>query len=235
VFSKPRRLRTDEIPGIVDDFRRAARNAIEAGFDGVEIHGAHGFLLEQFLKDGANDRTDEYGGSVENRCRFVVEIIDALVHEVGANRVGIRLSPFADYLDCADSDPSALGDYMVRQLNKHEGFLYCHMVEPRMSIVDDRRQIPHRLLPFRSVFNGTFIVVGGYDREEGNKVVAEGYADLVAYGRHFLANPDLAKRFELDATLNKYDRSTFYTQDPVVGYTDYPFLSDDSKDLAAQD
>ncbi|CAD6344215.1 unnamed protein product [Miscanthus lutarioriparius] len=171
VFSKPRRLRTDEIPGIADDFRRAARNAIEAGFDGVEIHGAHGFLLEQFMKDGANDRTDEYGGSVENRCRFVVEIIDALVHEVGANRVGIRLSPFADYMDCADSDPSALGDYMVRQLNKHEGFLYCHMVEPQMSIVDDRRQIPHRLLPFKMVFNGTFIVVGGYDREEGNKVL----------------------------------------------------------------
>ncbi|CAD6339822.1 unnamed protein product [Miscanthus lutarioriparius] len=197
VFSKPRRLRTDEIPGIADDFRRAARNAIEAGFDGVEIHGAHGFLLEQFMKDGANDRTDEYGGSVENRCRFVVEIIDALVHEVGANRVGIRLSPFADYMDCADSDPSALGDYM-----------------PRMSIVDDRRQIPHRLLPFKTVFNGTFIVVGGYDREEGNKVIAEGYADLVAYGRHILSNPDLAKRFELDAPLNKYDRSTFYIQRP---------------------
>lgn len=235
MFSKPRRLRTDEIPGIVDDFRRAARNAIEAGFDGVEIHGAHGFLLEQFMKDGANDRTDEYGGSVENRCRFVVEVIDALVHEIGANRVGIRLSPFADYLDCADSDPLALADYMVRQLNRHEGFLYCHMVEPRMAIVDDRRQIPHRLLPFKMAFNGTFIVAGGYDREEGNKVVAEGYADLVAYGRLFLANPDLPKRFELDATLNKYDRSTFYTRDPVIGYTDYPFLTGDNKDLATQD
>ncbi|KAG0513445.1 hypothetical protein BDA96_10G102800 [Sorghum bicolor] len=229
VYSKPRRLRTEEIPGIVDDFRRAARNAIEAGFDGVEIHGAHGFILEQFMKDSSNDRTDEYGGgSLENRCRFAVEVVDAIVGEVGAHRVGIRLSPFADYFDCVDSDPVALGHYMIQQLNKHEGFLYCHMVEPRMAMVDGRRQIPHRLLPFRKAFHGTFVAAGGYDREEGNKVVAEGYADLVAYGRLFLANPDLPKRFELNAPLNKYDRYTFYTQDPVVGYTDYPFLEDGS-------
>ncbi|CAL5051820.1 unnamed protein product [Urochloa decumbens] len=227
VYSKPRRLRTEEIAGIVDDFRRAARNAIEAGFDGVEIHGAHGYLLEQFMKDSSNDRTDEYGGSLENRCRFAVEVIDAIVCEVGAHRVGIRLSPFVDFMDCVDSDPVALGNYMIQQLNKHEGFIYCHMVEPRMAIVDGRRQIPHRLLPFRKAFNGTFIAAGGYDREEGNKVVAEGYTDLVAYGRLFLANPDLPRRFELGAPLNKYDRSTFYTQDPIVGYTDYPFLEED--------
>ncbi|CAL5046770.1 unnamed protein product [Urochloa decumbens] len=202
--SKPRRLLTEEIPGIVDDFRRAARNAVEAGFDGVEIHGAHGYLLEQFMKDSANDRTDEYGGSLENRCRFAVEVVDAIVHEVGANRVGIRLSPFVDFMDCVDSDPMALGNYMIQQLNKHEGFLYCHMVEARMAIVDGRRHIPHRLLPFRKAFNGTFIAAGGYDKEEGNKAVAEGYTDLVAYGRLFLANPD-----------------------PVVGYTDYPFLPED--------
>jgi 12-oxophytodienoic acid reductase len=128
--------------------------------------------------------------------------------------VGIRLSPFVDFMDCVDSDPVALGNYMIQQLNKHEGFLYCHMVEPRMAIVDGRRQIPHRLLPFRKAFNGTFIAAGGYDREEGNKVVA---------------NPDLPRRFELGAPLNKYDRSTFYIQDPVVGYTDYPFLEDGSK------
>ncbi|CAN6202091.1 unnamed protein product [Urochloa humidicola] len=142
------------------------------------------------------------------------------------------LSPFADYMECVDSDPVALGHYMIQQLNKHESFLYCHMVEPRMAIVDGfdgRRQIPHRLLPFRKAFNGTFIATGGYDREEGNKVVEEGYTDLVAYGRLFLANPDLPRRFELDAPLNKYDRSTFYTQDPpVVGYTDYPFMEDDN-------
>uniref|UniRef100_A0A0E0L9B5 NADH:flavin oxidoreductase/NADH oxidase N-terminal domain-containing protein n=1 Tax=Oryza punctata TaxID=4537 RepID=A0A0E0L9B5_ORYPU len=226
VYSKPRRLRTDEIPQIVDDFRLAARNAIEAGFDGVEIHGANGYLLEQFMKDSSNDRTDEYGGSLENRCRFAVEVIDAVVGEIGAHRVGIRLSPFLDYMDCVDSDPEALGSYMVEQLNKHEGFLYCHMVEPRMAIVDGHRQIQHGLLPFRKQFNGTFIAAGGYDREEGDKAVGDGYADLVAYGRLFLANPDLPKRFELDAPMNNYDRNTFYMQDPVVGYTDYPFLDE---------
>uniref|UniRef100_A0A0D3GE75 NADH:flavin oxidoreductase/NADH oxidase N-terminal domain-containing protein n=1 Tax=Oryza barthii TaxID=65489 RepID=A0A0D3GE75_9ORYZ len=231
VYSKPRRLRTEEIPQTIDDFRRAARNAIEAGFDGVEIHGAHGYLLEQFMKDSANDRTDEYGGGLENRCRFVFEVIDAIVAEVGAHRVGIRLSPFIDYMDCVDSDPVALGSYMVQQLNKHPGFLYCHMVEPRMAIVEGRRKITHGLLPFRKLFNGTFIAAGGYDREEGNKVIADGYADLVAYGRHFLANPDLPKRFAINAPLNKYNRSTFYIQDPVVGYTDYPFL--DEKDEGA--
>ncbi|XP_047075557.1 12-oxophytodienoate reductase 1-like [Lolium rigidum] len=223
-YSKPRRLQIEEIPPIVDDFKRAARNAIEAGFDGVEIHGAHGYLLEQFMKDSSNDRTDEYGGSLENRCRFAVEVIDAIVGEIGAGRVGIRLSPFVDYMDCYDSNPHALGGYMVEQLNKHQGFLYCHMVEPRMAIVDGRRKIPHGLLPFRKAFNGTFIAAGGYDREEGNKVIADEYADLVAYGRLFLANPDLPKRFELGAPLNEYDRTTFYTQDPVAGYTDYPFL-----------
>ncbi|TVU12060.1 hypothetical protein EJB05_45684 [Eragrostis curvula] len=235
VYSKPRRLRTDEILGIVDDFRRAARNAIEAGFDGVEIHGAHGYLLEQFMKDSANDRDDEYGGSLENRCRFAVEVVDAVVREVGAHRVGVRLSPFADFIDCVDSDPMALGDYMVRQLNKHDGLLYCHMIEPRMvdpsqDAVDGRRQIPHRLLPFRNAFKGTFIAAGGYNKEEGNKMVADGYTDLVAYGRLFLANPDLPRRFELGAPLNKYNRSTFYTQDPVVGYTDYPFLDEETND-----
>ncbi|KAF0926303.1 hypothetical protein E2562_022121 [Oryza meyeriana var. granulata] len=230
VYSKPRRLRTDEIPQIVDDFRLAARNAIEAGFDGVEIHGANGYLLEQFMKDSSNDRTDEYGGSLENRCRFAVEVIEAVVREIGSHRVGIRLSPFLDYMDCVDSNPKALGSYMVQQLNKHEGFLYCHMVEPRMAIVDGRRQIQHGLLPFRKQFNGTFIAAGGYDREEGNKVITDGYTDLVSYGRLFLANPDLPRRFELDAPLNKYDRNTFYTQDPVVGYTDYPFLDEHNND-----
>ncbi|KAI0491407.1 hypothetical protein KFK09_025667 [Dendrobium nobile] len=224
-YSSPRRLAAKEIPLIVNDFRLAARNAIEAGFDGVEIHAAHGYLIEQFMKDGANDRTDEYGGSIENRCRFALEIVEAVVNEIGAERVGIRLSPFVDYMECGDSNPEQLGFYMVQSLNKY-GILYCHMVEPRMSIVDGRMQIPHRLLPMRKAFNGTFIAAGGYDRDEGNKMVAEGYTDLVAYGRLFLANPDLPRRFELNSPLNNYNRFTFYTPDPVVGYTDYPFLDD---------
>ncbi|XP_020261973.1 putative 12-oxophytodienoate reductase 5 isoform X2 [Asparagus officinalis] len=222
-YSPPRRLRTDEIPQIVDDFRLASRNAIEAGFDGVEIHGAHGYILEQFMKDSVNDRTDRYGGSLENRCRFPLEVVSAIVDEIGADRVGIRLSPFADFVDAYDSDPEALGMYMVKSLDKFN-VVYVHMVEPRMSIVDGRRQIPHRLSPMRKAFKGSFIAAGGYDREEGKKVVDENYTDLVAFGRLFLANPDLPKRFELEAPLNKYDRYTFYTPDPIVGYTDYPFL-----------
>ncbi|PKA54648.1 Putative 12-oxophytodienoate reductase 5 [Apostasia shenzhenica] len=222
-YSPPRRLRSDEIPGIVNDFRHAARNAIEAGFDGIEIHGAHGYLLEQFMKDSANDRTDEYGGSLENRCRFALEVVQGVADEVGADRVGVRFSPFADFMECWDSDPLKLGLYMVESLSEI-GVLYCHVVEPRMSIIDGRRQIPHRLLPMRKAFKGTFIAAGGYNREEGNKVVDEEYTDLVAFGRLFLANPDLPRRFQLNAPLNKYNRFTFYIPDPVVGYTDYPFL-----------
>ncbi|XP_028548930.1 putative 12-oxophytodienoate reductase 8, partial [Dendrobium catenatum] len=222
-YSTPRRLRTDEIPHIVNDFRVAARNAIEAGFDGVEIHAAHGYLLEQFLKDGANDRTDEYGGSMENRCRFILEIVEKLVDEIGAGRVGIRLSPFSDLMECEDSNPDALGVHMVQSLNKYN-LLYCHITEPRMTFNEGKLELPHRLHEMRRVFQGTFITASGYDREEGNKVVEEGYTDLVAYGRLFLANPDLPRRFELNAPLNKYDRSTFYTPDPIVGYTDYPSL-----------
>ncbi|KAJ4790721.1 12-oxophytodienoate reductase-like protein [Rhynchospora pubera] len=221
-YSPPRRLETNEIPKIVNDFRLAARNAIEAGFDGVEIHGAHGYLIEQFLKDEVNDRTDQYGGSIENRCRFALEIVEAISEEIGPERVGFKLSPFSDEQDSSDSNPEALGLYMANALNKF-GIAYCHMVEPRMILVGERVEIPHSLSPMKKAFNNTFIVAGGYDREAGNKTVASSYTDLVAYGRNFLANPDLLKRFELDAPLNKYDRSTFYTPDPVVGYTDYPF------------
>ncbi|OIV89716.1 hypothetical protein TanjilG_03814 [Lupinus angustifolius] len=223
-YTPPRRLRTDEIPHIVNDFRLAAKNAIEAGFDGIEIHGAHGYLHEQFMKDAVNDRTDEYGGSIENRCRFTLEVVEAIANEIGPEKVGIRLSPFAEFMESGDSNPKALGLYMANALNKY-GILYCHMVEPRMKNVlqiDD--QCPHSLVPMRKAFNGTFIAAGGYDREDGNKVVEENRADLVAYGRLFLANPDLPKRYEIDAPLNKYIRETFYTPDPVVGYTDYPFL-----------
>ncbi|MBA0880338.1 hypothetical protein Goshw_011652 [Gossypium schwendimanii] len=222
-FPAPRRLTTHEITQVVNDFRKAARNAMQAGFDGVEIHGANGYLIDQFLKDQVNDRTDEYGGSLENRCRFPLQVVEAVADEIGADRVGIRLSPFADYNDCADSNPEALGLYMAQSLNKY-GILYCHMIEPRMITQFESQKTKNSLLPMRKAFKGTFIVAGGYNREEGNEVVAKGGADLVAFGRLFLANPDLPRRFELNAVLNKYDRNTFYTQNPVVGYTDYPFL-----------
>lgn len=222
-FPAPRRMTVDEIKQVVDDFRNAAKNAIQAGFDGVEIHGGNGYLIDQFLKDQVNDRTDEYGGSLENRCRFPLEVVKAISEEIGSDRVGIRLSPFADYNDCGDSDPESLGIYIAESLNKI-GILYCHLIEPRMITQFESRETERSLLPMRKAFNGTFIVAGGYDRGSGNEVVASGGADLVAFGRLFLANPDLPKRFVLNAVLNKYDRSTFYTFDPVLGYTDYPFL-----------
>ncbi|KAL2349462.1 hypothetical protein Fmac_003462 [Flemingia macrophylla] len=222
-FTPPRPLRTDEIPHVVNDFRFAARNAIEAGFDGVEIHGAGGYLLEQFMKDKVNDRTDEYGGSLENRCRFALEVVEAVVDEIGAGRVGIRLSPFGEYYECQDSNPEQLGLYMVKALHKY-GLLFCHMVEPRMETGGENFECTESLLPMRKAFNGTFITAGGYERDNGNDAIAENRADLVAYGRLFLANPDLPKRFALHAPLNNYNIETFCIPDPVLGYTDYPFL-----------
>ncbi|KAJ7949723.1 12-oxophytodienoate reductase [Quillaja saponaria] len=191
-FSPPRRLRTDEIPLIVNDFRLAARNAIEAGFDGVEIHGAHGYLIDQFLKDKVNDRTDNYGGSLENRSRFALEIVEAVANEIGAERVGIRLSPFAEYSEAGDSNPEALGLYLAESLNKYD-IAYCHMVEPRMKTQAEKVESPHSLLPTRKAFKNTFLVAGGYDREDDNKAIAENRADLVVYGRIFLGQSRFAE------------------------------------------
>ncbi|KAG2313153.1 hypothetical protein Bca52824_024710 [Brassica carinata] len=194
LFTPPRRLSTEEIPDIVKDFRLAAKNAMEAG------------------------------GSLENRCKFALDIVEAVANEIGPDRVGIRLSPFADYMESADTNPQALALHMAESLNKY-GILYCHVVEARMKTVGEVGECPpHMLVPMRKAFQGTFISAGGFTREDGNDAVTEGRTDLVAYGRWFLANPDLPKRFEVDAELNKYDRSTFYTSDPVVGYTDYLFL-----------
>ncbi|PON59773.1 LOW QUALITY PROTEIN: NADH:flavin oxidoreductase/NADH oxidase, N-terminal [Trema orientale] len=166
--------------------------------------------------------------NMEHPLRTVVvsllKLLKAVVDEIGADRVGMRLSPFSDHYEAEDSSPEALGLYMMESLNKF-GILYCHMVEPRIGMDRDIiRDCPHRLFPMRKAFNGTFIVAGGYTRDDGNRAVAEDRADLVAFGRLFLANPDLPKRFELNAPLNKYNRATFYTSDPVVGCTDYPFL-----------
>lgn len=187
----------------------------------MQIHGANGYLIDQFLEDQVNDRTDEYGGSLENRCRFPLEVVKAISDEIGAHRVGIGLSPFADYNDCRDSNPNEFGMYMAKALKKY-GILYAHVIEPRMITQFERLETESSLTPMRMTFKGTFIVAGGYNRDDGNEVIASDGADLVAFGRLCLANPDLPRRFELDSILNKYDRSTFYTHDPVVGYTDYP-------------
>ncbi|KAL0401743.1 UNVERIFIED_CONTAM: 12-oxophytodienoate reductase 1 [Sesamum latifolium] len=200
------------------------------GFDGVEIHAENGYLIDQFMKDQVNERTDEYGGSLENRCRFPLEIVEAMAQKIGPQRVGIRLSPFADYSECGDSNPDALGLYMAEALNKYN-ILYCHVIEPRMITQFEKHVTESSLLPMRKAFKGTFIVAGGYNRDDGNEVITRGGADLVAFGRSFLANPDLPKRFELNSVLNKYDSNTFYTHDPVIGYTDYPFLDTNSENL----
>ncbi|KAF5767119.1 putative 12-oxophytodienoate reductase [Helianthus annuus] len=225
-YSPPHRLTIDEISNVINDFRTAARNAMEAGFDGVEIHGANGYLVDQFMKDQVNDRTDQYGGSLENRCRFPLEVVQAISEEIGCERVGMRLSPFANYNDSADSDPHSLGVFMAEALSQLR-IAYCHVIQPRMVTQFERVETRDSLASMRKAFKGTFIVAGGYyDREEANRVIENGEADLVAFGRAFLANPDLPRRFRLNAPLNMYDRSTFYTDDPVVGYTDYPFLED---------
>ncbi|GAU21263.1 hypothetical protein TSUD_286730 [Trifolium subterraneum] len=231
-YPPPRRISTDEIPLLVNDFKIAAKNAMEAGFDGVEIHGANGYLLDQFLKDKVNDRDDEYGSRLENRCRFPLEVVKAVADEIGANKVGVKLSPFADYNDCEDSDPQVLAIYMAESLNQL-GILYCHLVEPRMvTLLNNSDTTKWSLMPIREVFKGTFIVTGGYDRNEGNCAITCGAADVVAYGRLFLANPDLPKRFELNVDeFNHPDPTTFYMHDPVQGYSDYPFLQNTSSTI----
>ncbi|KAG8657115.1 12-oxophytodienoate reductase 3 [Manihot esculenta] len=238
-YPTPRPLETSEILEVVENYRQAALNAIRAGFDGIEIHGAHGYLIDQFLKDGINDRTDEYGGSINNRCRFLMQVIQAVVAAIGADRVGFRMSPAIDHLDAMDSDPLNLGLAVIERLNKLQLNLgskltYLHVTQPRYTAYGQTESGRHgteeeeaRLMrTWRRAYQGTFICSGGFTRELGMEAVAQDDADLVSYGRLFISNPDLVLRFKLNAPLNKYVRKTFYTQDPVVGYTDYPFLRD---------
>lgn len=213
--------------------------SIFAGFDGIEIHGAHGYLIDQFLKDGINDRTDEYGGSIANRCRFLMEVILAVAGAIGADRVGVRISPAIDHLDATDSDPLRLGLAVIERLNKLQLDLgsklaYLHVTQPRYTAYgqtesgrpgseDEEARLIRTL---RKAYQGTFISSGGFTRELGLQAVAQGDADLVSYGRLFISNPDLVQRLKINAPLTKYIRKTFYTHDPVVGYTDYPFLGE---------
>ncbi|CAN4108141.1 unnamed protein product [Withania somnifera] len=211
VYEKPTLLplKSDKIPHIVHDFRIAAHNAIKAGFDGIEINASSGgYLIDEFMNDQDND-----GGSIEDRCRLALEIVEAVAKEIGADKVGIKLSPFDGK---KDSNSEALATYMVNELCKL-GVLYLHVMEPR-------EEASKSLLPIRKAFDGTLIASGGYGKSDGDKAIDENYADLISFGRMFLANPDLPKRFEVNAPLNKYNRSTFYTNDPVIGYTDYPSL-----------
>jgi N-ethylmaleimide reductase len=224
-FVTPRALETQEIPGIVEDYRIAAENALAAGFDGVEIHGANGYLIDQFLHDGSNQRTDKYGGSIENRTRFLLEVVEAVVSVWGSDKVGIRLSPSGTFGSVSDSDLKALFTYVVQELNRFN-LAYLHLVEPRVQGNQDVA-IPNMELSsqyFRTIYQGKIISAGAYTRETGEAVLTAGYADLVAYGRLFISNPDLPRRFALNAPLNPYDRDTFYGG-TEKGYTDYPFLA----------
>jgi len=220
-FVTPRALELDEIPGVIDQFRQGAKNAMAAGFDGVEIHGAFGYLLDQFLQDGTNQRTDSYGGSIENRARFLLEVTEAVCEVWGANRVGIKLSPSNTFNNLHDSDPKATFSYAIAALNSF-GLGYLHLMEPTPAdIRHGGKPIP--VSKFRHLYSGTLIANGGYDKEKGNAAIANGYADLISFGTPFLANPDLPERLRLNAALNQADRNTFYGGDEK-GYTDYPFL-----------
>lgn len=231
-FVTPHALEIDEIAGIVEDYRKAAENAMAAGFDGVEIHSANGYLLDQFLQDGVNKRTDRYGGTVENRARFLLEVTEAVVSVWGSDRVGVRLSPASTFNDVSDSNPVETFSYVAKALNQFN-LAYLHFVEPRVNEDSLNRWMKIegaeiRLAEltsgfFRSYFQGKIISAGGHDRDSGNDAIASGNADLVAYGRLFISNPDLPKRFELNAPLNPYDRSTFYGG-TEKGYIDYPPL-----------
>ncbi|GAB1543074.1 alkene reductase [Scytonema sp. NUACC21] len=222
----PRALEIHEIKGIIEDFRKAANNALAAGFDGIELHGAFGYLIDQFLQDVSNHRTDEYGGSIENRARFLLEVVEAVASVWGGNRVGIKLSPSSTYYSMGDSDPKATFSYTIDALNRF-GLAYIHLMEPDEKDLATR-EVLHPVAPiFRPIYKGTLIVNGGFTKESGNAILAAGNADLVSFGKLFLANPDLPKRFELNAPLNSPNPKTFYGQgskQPEIGYTDYPFI-----------
>jgi N-ethylmaleimide reductase len=226
-FETPRALETAEIPGIVADYRRGAENAKRAGFDGVEVHGANGYLLDQFLQDGSNKRTDQYGGTIQNRARLFLEVVDQAVAVWGAGRVGVRLSPYGTFNDMSDSDPVALFTYVLGEL-QNRGIAYVHLIEPRASLAGGQEGVvggaPEARTIFRAAFRGPIISAGGYGREEAVQAVSEGLVDAVAFGRLFIANPDLPQRLQTDAPLNPYDRATFYGG-AAKGYTDYPTLS----------
>lgn len=221
-ISEPRALALEEIPGIVDDFRRATVNAIEAGFDGVEIHGANGYLLDQFAKDGANKRTDAYGGSIENRARLMLEVTKAVASEAGPERTGIRISPVTPSNDISDSDPQPLFEHIVDHLNALK-LIYIHVIEGATGGPRDVAPFDYRSL--RKRFNGAYIANNGYDFALANKVLAANEADLIAFGKLFIANPDLVERLKRGAPLNAPDKATFYGGD-AKGYTDYPTLSE---------
>jgi N-ethylmaleimide reductase len=220
--SPHRALKISEIVGIVDDYRKAAARAKQAGFDGVELHAANGYLVDQFLQNGSNKRTDGYGGSIENRARLLLEIVDALTSVWGVDRVGVRIGPDGKWNGMSDSDAKALFTYVAKHLNRFR-LAYLHIIEPRVKgdVVAAEGQAPIAAEYLRTVFTGKIMAAGGFEPDTAEAVVAKGDADLVAFGRYFVSNPDLPTRIERRLPLSAYDRDTFYTFD-ARGYIDYP-------------
>ncbi|WP_434576284.1 alkene reductase [Pseudomonas sp. Z3-6] len=219
---EPRALDIDELPGIVNDFRQAAANAIAAGFDGVEIHGANGYLLDQFLKDGANVRTDAYGGSIENRARLLLEVTAAVVEEIGAERTGLRISPVSPANGVSSSAPQAQFDYLVDQLNALD-IVYLHVVEGATG--GPRDVAPFDFGSLRQRFRNTYIANNGYDLDLATARLVEDQADLIAFGRPFIGNPDLVERLKTGSPLSAFNPATLYGGG-AAGYIDYPTLAE---------
>jgi N-ethylmaleimide reductase len=222
--SAPRALALDEIPKLIADYRTAARNAIAAGFDGVEVHAANGYLIDQFLRDASNHRTDAYGGSIEHRTRLLAEVVGAVADEIGAGRTGVRLSPVTPANDARDADPQPLFERAVERLEAIGGLAFIHVIEgatggPRDNIAFDYAALKAR-------FSGSWLVNNGYDKALAIQVLSEGKADAVAFGRPFIANPDLVARLRQDAPLAEFDQDTLYGGG-AKGYADYPPLDPD--------
>jgi N-ethylmaleimide reductase len=223
-YETPRALETDEIAGVVDSFRQAARNALEAGFDGVEIHGANGYLIEQFLQSHTNLRTDQYGGSIANRTRFLMEITRAVIEVWDAGRVGVRLSPYGVANGSGEADPMPLYTHVIQSLDSL-GLAYLHFIEPRSSGAGraevNHQNVPSAMVLFRPIWNGVLISAGGFTGESANAAIASGQADAIAFGRIFISNPDLPRRIAHGFPITPYNRATFYGGEEA-GYTDYP-------------
>jgi N-ethylmaleimide reductase len=223
-YETPRALATSEIAGVIDSFRQAAINAREAGFDGVEIHGANGYLIEQFLQLHTNLRTDQYGGSIENRTRFLMEVTRAVIDVWGADRVGLRLSPYGVANGSGEPDPMPLYTHAIQSLNPL-GLAYLHFIEPRSSGAGraevNHQNVPSAMVLFRPIWKGVLMTAGGFTGEAANAAIADGHADAIAFGRIFISNPDLPRRLQRGYPLTPYNRASFYGGD-VAGYTDYP-------------
>jgi N-ethylmaleimide reductase len=223
-YETPRALETSEIAGVVESYRQGARNAMDAGFDGVEIHGANGYLIEQFLQSHSNLRTDQYGGSIANRVRFLIEVTQAVVEVWGADRVGVRLTPYGIANGSGEADPMPLYTHVVQSLQPF-GLAYLHFIEPRSSGAG-RAEVNHQNVPsamelFRPIWKGVLITAGGFTGETANAAIAAGFADAIAFGRIFISNPDLPRRLSHGYPLTPYNRATFYGGEEA-GYTDYP-------------